>query len=349
MRERHGELTHPEQTWRAGVRDQGTAFKRTDLASMTSTGTAVLLMAHGTPDVLEQMPEYLTRVRNGRPPSAELIEEITANYAAIGGRSPLTDITRLQGAALQAALGPDIQVLVGMRNWHPFIADVVRDLDPDRVRRVVGIPLAPQFSTLSVQKYVEAAVAAIPRGIEFECVSSFHDHPLLLSAFAERVAEAAPRDDERIVFTAHSVPVRVVESGDPYADQVTATARGVAACAGLNEFDLAFQSAGRTPEPWLGPDLGEIVRRRGAEGIARFLVVPIGFVCDHTEILFDIDIQAARVADGCGATLRRTRSLNDSAAFIGLLGALVYERVGRAEGQVTQNFGPARSGLWIQK
>jgi ferrochelatase len=312
---------------------------------MRNTGTAVLLMAHGTPDSLDQMADYLTRVRNGRPPSPQLIEEITANHAAIGGRSPLTDITHRQGAALQAALGPAIPVLVGMRNWHPFIADVVRDLDPNRVRRVVGIPLAPQFSTLSVQKYVEAAVAAIPRGIEFDCVSSFHDHPVLLGAFAERVREAAPRDDERVVFTAHSVPARVVESGDPYAEQVAATAAGVAARSALKEFDFAFQSAGRTPEPWLGPDLGDLIRRRAADGVARFLVVPIGFVCDHTEILFDIDIQAARMARECGARLRRTRSLNDSAAFIRLLDALTRERTGRAEGQVAQDLRPASSGL----
>jgi ferrochelatase len=303
------------------------------------TRVAVLLMAHGTPESLDQMPEYLTRVRNGRPPSPQLIEEITANYAAIGGRSPLTDITRCQGAALQAALGPDLPVLVGMRNWHPFIADVVGDLDPARVGRVIGIPLAPQFSTLSVQKYVEAAVTAIPRGIEFECVSSFHDHPMLLDAFAERIREAAPAADERVIFTAHSVPVRVVESGDPYAEQVAATAAGVAACAGVREFDFAFQSAGRTAEPWLGPDLAEVISRRAAEGVGRILVVPIGFVCDHTEILFDIDIQAAGVARRCGATLRRTRSLNDSAPFIRLLAALARDRSGRSEGR------PAGTGV----
>ncbi len=287
-----------------------------------SRRSAVLLMAHGTPDSLDQMPEYLTRVRNGRPPSPQLIDEITANYAAIGGRSPLTDITLRQGAALQAVLGPDTQVVVGMRNWHPFIADAVRDLDPDLVDRVVGIPLAPQFSTLSVQKYVEVAVAAIPRGIRFDCVSSFHDHPLLIEAFAERVRGAAPGKDEEVVFTAHSLPVRVIESGDPYARQVAATAAAVAARAGVERFGQAYQSAGRTPEPWLGPDLAQVIRERAANGTRRFLVVPIGFVCDHTEILFDIDIQAAAVARECGATLRRTPSLNDSPEFIRLLVAL---------------------------
>ncbi len=302
-------------------------------------------MAHGTPDSLDQMPEYLTRVRNGRPPSPELIEEITGNYAAIGGRSPLTAITLRQGAALQAALGRDVPVLVGMRNWHPFIAEAVADLDPASVQRVIGIPLAPQFSTLSVQKYVEVALAAIPAGIDFACVSSFHDHALLLDAFAERVREAVPAEDEEVVFTAHSLPVRVIEAGDPYARHVAATAAGVAARAGLKRFGRAYQSAGRTPEPWLGPDLCEVIRERAAAGATRFLVVPIGFVCDHTEILFDIDVQAARVARQSGASLRRTASLNDSPAFIRLLRALATEAASRTEGHVGRDLDPAGSGL----
>ncbi len=296
--------------------------------------TAVLLMAHGTPDSLDRMPEYLTRVRNGRPPSAQLVEEMRANYAAIGGRSPLTDITRQQGAALQAMLGGGTPVLVGMRNWHPYIADVLgqlrRDQGPaagDAVERVVGIPLAPQFSTLSVQKYVETALAALPEGVRFDCVPSFHAHPLLAEAFAERVRQAAPAPDEDVIFTAHSVPVRVVENGDPYPDEVAATAAAVADGAGVAAYRQAYQSAGRTPEPWLSPDIAQVIRDCAASGTRRVLVVPIGFVCDHTEILFDIDIQAARVARECGTGLRRTESLNASPAFIRLLAALVNEEL----------------------
>ncbi|MGE5359017.1 MAG: ferrochelatase [Bacteroidales bacterium] len=287
--------------------------------------TAVLLMAHGTPDSLDQKPEYLARVRNGRPPSPGLIADMRANYAAIGGRSPLTDITLAQGRALQEALGPAVRVLVGMRNWKPYIADVLRESVSEGVDRVLGIPLAPQFSTLSVKKYVEVAAEAIPPGVRFDCVTSFHDHPRLAEAFAERVRAAAPRSDEEVVFTAHSLPVRVVEAGDPYATQVAATASAVAACAGIGAYQSAWQSAGRTPEPWLGPDLGDLIRQRAAAGVRRFLVVPVGFVCDHTEILFDIDVQAARVAKECGASLRRTESLNTSPAFIRLLATLVEE------------------------
>ncbi len=289
---------------------------------------AVLLMAHGTPTSLEQMPAYLTRVRGGRPPSDELVAEITANYAAIGGRSPLTDITLAQRNALRERLGPGTRVLVGMRNWDPLIADVLPALAGSDVTQVIGIPLAPQFSTLSVQKYVETALAVLPPGLSFECVPSYNDHPLLLRAFAERIAEAGlPAPDEEVVFTAHALPERVIDGGDPYREQVEATARGVAALAGLERWQLAFQSAGRTPEPWIGPDIGEFIRARSDAGVRKLLVVPIGFVCDHTEILFDLDIQAAGVARGCGVTIRRTASLNTSPTFIAALEDLARNRL----------------------
>lgn len=284
-------------------------------------------MAHGTPSSLDEMPAYLTRVRGGRPPSDELIAEIRAHYAAIGGRSPLTDITLRQRNALREKLGPGARVLVGMRNWNPLIADVLPALAGSDVDRVVGIPLAPQFSTLSVQKYVEEARAALPPGIAFECVGAYHDHPLLLQAFAERVREAGmPEPDEEVVFTAHALPERVIRGGDPYRDQVVATACGVAAQLGVSTWRLAFQSAGRTPEPWIGPDISLLLRERAAAGTSRILVVPIGFVCDHTEVLFDIDVQAAAIARECGVTLRRSPSLNTSPTFIAMLADLVAER-----------------------
>jgi len=286
----------------------------------------VLLMAHGTPASLDEMPDYLRLVRGGRPPSPELVAEMRHNYLAIGGRSPLTDITRAQAGALRARLGDDIRVEVGMRNWKPFIADALEDLAGAQVTHTIGIPMAPQFSTLSVQKYIDAALSGLPPGMTFEAVRTFHAHPALLEAFAQKVREAAPEGSERVVFTAHSLPVRVIEGGDCYADEVAATARGVAERAGVAHYDLAYQSAGRTPEPWIGPDLSELVRRHAASGVQRFLVVPIGFVCDHTEILFDIDVQAAAAARESGSLLRRTQSLNTSPAFIAVLEDLVRRR-----------------------
>jgi len=280
-------------------------------------------MAHGTPASLDEMPEYLRLVRGGRPPSDELVAEMRHNYQAIGGRSPLTEITMAQADALQRRLGPEVPVAVGMRNWRPFLKDAIADLAKTGITGLVGVPMAPQFSSLSVQKYVDAATAALPAGMSMEAVRSFHVHPLLLDAFAERVRAATPQTDEAVVFTAHSLPVRVIESGDQYAAEVAATARVVAERVGLARYDIAFQSAGRTPEPWIGPDLGDLVKAKAAEGTRRFLIVPVGFVCDHTEILFDIDVQAAGAAREAGASLRRTESLNTSPTFIGALEAIV--------------------------
>jgi ferrochelatase len=212
-----------------------------------------------------------------------------------------------------------------MRNWRPFIADALADLAAGGITRVLGVPLAPQFSRLSVAKYVQAAEAALPEGVRFQAVRSFHDHPLLVEAFAERVRAAAPRDGEEVIFAAHSLPVRIAQEGDPYPAEVAATAALVAAQTGLTKYFRAFQSAGRTPEPWLGPDVAEVVRERAAAGTRAVVVVPIGFVADHTEILYDIDIQAARAAREAGVALRRTESLNTSPCFIATLEALVDE------------------------
>jgi ferrochelatase len=284
--------------------------------------TGVLLMAHGTPSSLDEMPEYLTLVRGGRPPSAELIAEMRRNYAAIGGRSPLTDITRAQGEALAVRLGAHIPVAVGMRNWKPFIKDALTALAALGPSRIIGIPMAPQFSTLSVQKYVDEARRALPAGVAFDAVQSYHLHPKLIDAFAERLRAAIPKPDELVIFTAHSLPARVIESGDRYAEEVAETARAVAERVGLARYEIAYQSAGRTPEPWIGPSLERVIDDRSAS-TRKFLAVPIGFVCDHTEILFDIDVQATRVAREFATTLRRTESLNTSPLFIDALEDLV--------------------------
>jgi len=288
--------------------------------------TGVLLMAHGTPASLDEMPEYLRLVRGGRPASPELVAEMQHHYEAIGGRSPLTDLTRAQASALGARLGGDVPVSVGMRNWRPFIKDALGELAASGVGRVIGIPMAPQFSTLSVQKYIDAAEASmhgLPTDLLFEPVRSFHTHPLLIDAFAERLRAAAPTDGELVVFTAHSLPARVIEAGDSYADEVAATARAVATETGIGRYEVAYQSAGRTPGPWMGPELDALIRARAAAGGRRFLIAPIGFVCDHTEILFDIDLQAAAAAREEGAALRRTESLNTSPTFIGALEDIV--------------------------
>ena len=284
---------------------------------------AVLLLAHGTPESLDDMPEYLRRVRGGRPPSPELIEEMRGNYAAIGGRSPLTEITLAQASALARALG-GTPVYVGMRNWRPYIADVLAEAAAAGVREMVALPMAPQYSTLSVAKYQEAVQAARPPAVEVRFVRSWHDHPGLLEAFAEKVRESLRSGPwDRVIFTAHSLPMRVVEEGDPYPDEVAATASGVARLSGVADHARAYQSAGRTPEPWLGPSVEEALATAAQDGARRVLIAPVGFVCDHTEILFDIDVQAAQAARRLGIGIARTESLNTSPTFIRALADLV--------------------------
>jgi len=284
-------------------------------------------MAHGTPSSLDEMPEYLRLTRGGRLPSPELVDEMRHNYAAIGGRSPLTDITLDQAEALRGQLGPNVPVAVGMRNWKPFIKEALTELAEAGAQRIIAIPLAPQFSTLSVTKYFDAATAALPEGMQLLPVESFHVHPLLLRAFTERLSDAHPEPDEEVIFTAHSLPRRVIMAGDPYANQVAETARGIAALAGIRRYRRAYQSAGRTPEPWIGLDLSDLIRFRADRGARKFLIVPIGFLCDHTEILFDIDIQARTAAEECGTVARRTASLNTLPTFIGVLENLVRTRL----------------------
>jgi ferrochelatase len=289
----------------------------------------VLLLAHGTPDRLDDMPDYLRRVRGGREPSAELIEEMLANYAAIGGRSPLTDITRAQAQALARELGDGTRVFVGMRNWRPLVADALGEAVAAGVGELLAVPMAPQYSVLSVEKYRQAVEEARPAGLAVRFVTSWHDHPALLEAFAERLrASLSEGTRPAVVFTAHSLPARVVEGGDPYAREVAATAAGVARRAGLAEYRLAWQSAGRTPEPWLAPTLESVLEELAAAGRREVLAVPVGFVCDHTEILFDLDIQARAQARARGLDLRRTESLNTSPPFIRALADLVRARRG---------------------
>jgi len=289
----------------------------------------VLLLAHGTPDSLDDMPEYLRLVRGGREPSAELVAEMRRHYAAIGGRSPLTDLTRAQASALASELADGTPVFVGMRNWRPFVADALGEAARAGVTDLLVVPMAPQYSSLSVGKYVEAVERARPEGMAARFVRSWHDHPGLLEAFAERLRAARTRGAwDEVVFTAHSLPARVVAEGDPYPDEVAATARGVAGRAGLARYRRAYQSAGRTAEPWLGPSLEEVLSELAGAGARQVLAAPIGFVCDHTEVLFDIDVQARAAARGLGLSLGRTESLNTSPSFIRALAEVVRARRG---------------------
>lgn len=296
-----------------------------------------LVMAYGGPESLEEIPGYLADIRAGRPTPREVVEEITENYRAIGGRSPLLDVTRRQVDALAAVLGDDYRCYLGMRHWSPWIEDVVGEMVEDGVTHAVALVLAPQFSALSVARYQQKVADGLElaRGrIEIEHIPSYHDAPGLAESFAARVRDGlgrwpeTERDRVHVVFSAHSLPDRVLAGGDPYDDQCRETARLVADRAGLPEsrWSWSYQSAGRTPEPWAGPDLGDHLRELAAQGVRDVVSVPVGFVSDHVEILFDVDVRARAIADALGIRLERPPALNDDPVFVETLADLVRQR-----------------------
>jgi ferrochelatase len=294
------------------------------------TGDAVLLMAYGSPDSLDQVEAYYTDIRRGSPPPPELLEELLDRYRAIGGGSPLSRLVEAQRAALERELadrGRPLPVFAGMRHIAPRIGDVVERLADAGATRFAAIALAPQQSSngIGYRRAVEAALAARSAAgkpaPELRYVASWHDEPRFVEAVAGAVREALGRFPDpaavTVVFTAHSLPARVVSEGDVYPDEVRHTAELVAERLGLASFEQAFQSAGRTGEPWLGPELLATLRRLADGGVRDVLVAPVGFVADHLEVLYDIDIEARAEADALGIRLERPRSMNDDPTFIG--------------------------------
>lgn len=277
---------------------------------------AVLLLAHGAPERVEDVESYLHHVRGGRPVSAHVVKEVRDRYQEIGGSSPLLTWTRQQTDALSALLG--IPVFFGMRNWHPFIGETMGLVRAANVERLAAICLAPQFSEMSVGLYIrrteEAKIAA---GITAEIVwaKSYCTEPLLIEAFAEKLAPLVEQQP-RVLFTAHSLPERALDNGDdPYDREARATAAAVAARLSLLDWDFAYQSQGMTAETWLGPTVESRLDAYAAEGVREVVVHPVGFVCDHVEVLYDIDILFKGYAAERGITLMRPESLNGSPVF----------------------------------
>lgn len=287
---------------------------------------AVLLLAHGTPDSVEEIPEYLRNVTGGRPIPDSVLEEIKHRYSRID-RSPLTVITLRQGELLSQRLG--MPVYVGMRNWKPYIADAVNRMQQEGVANVVAICLAPQNSRTSVGLY-RRALDKSAEGLSIDFVESWHDHPLLIAAFAERLRAALSSQGERtqVIFTAHSVPARTIADGDPYEQQARETALLVAHRASLpdSQWFFAFQSQGMSGGPWIGPTVEDTMQRVQEQGHSRVLIQPVGFVCDHVEVLYDIDIAFRELGSKIGLEVSRTESLNDSHTFIAALADLVQQR-----------------------
>jgi len=292
---------------------------------------AVLLLAHGSPNSVEEVPDFLLRVTGGRPLPPNAVDEVKRRYALIG-HSPLTEITLQQGELLAAALR--MPVYVGMRNWHPFISQTLRQMVAGGIRHVVVICMAPQNSRTSVGLYRNSLAKCSDPNLSFEFVESWHDHPLLIQAFAERLA--AVRDTNRetgpkvpVIFTAHSVPERTILEGDPYEMQAKQTAELVAAAASLgrSEWRFAFQSQGMSGGAWLGPTVEATILDLKHSGNRGVLVQPIGFLCDHIEVLYDIDILFKQFAEKEGLRLLRTKSLNRSPLLIAALAEIAQSRL----------------------
>lgn len=276
----------------------------------------VLLMAYGTPRSLDEVEAFYTDIRGGRRPSPQLLDNLRSRYAVIGGKTPLLEITRRQAEGLQQALGEGYRVVVGMRHWRPYVREAIADLEAAGIHEAVALALAPHYSELSVGAYFQAiAVTGTP--IKFRQVPSWHLQPAYLEALSERVQNASEGfDPDLVVFTAHSLPKRILETGDPYVDQLHETSEAVAARVRPRRWTFSFQSAGATGDAWLGPDILETIDAEAAKGVRRLLVAPVGFVSDHLEILYDLDVQAKQHASAAGVELRRTQSLNASPGLI---------------------------------
>jgi protoporphyrin/coproporphyrin ferrochelatase len=277
-------------------------------------------MAYGSPSRPEDIPAYFADIRGGRPASREAVAELAERYRRIGGGSPLNEITERQRAALEQELG--IPVYVGMKHWTPRISEAADRALAEGAKRVVGLVLAPHFSQMSVGGYKRQLEEALAGRAELIFITSYHAFEPFIELLAERVSGAT---DAHVVFTAHSLPERILEDGDPYKKQLLETSRLVAEKAGIESWSFAFQSESPTGEPWLGPDiLDELVRVHG-EGVRKVLVAPIGFVADHLEIYWDIDVEAREKAAELGVELDRTESLNDDPAFIRVLASVVNQ------------------------
>lgn len=293
--------------------------------------TAVLLLAYGGPDSLADIPAYLLDIRGGRETPQELIDEISHRYAAIGGASPLLRTTQSAAAQLQERIG--LPVYVGMRHWTPWIKDTVAQMAADGVERAAVICMAPHYSSLSIGAYrrkLDEALAQLDRSIEISFVESWHTQPDYLNAVAANVHDTleryAPeeRDDVLVVFTAHSLPEFILQRGDPYDRQLRETAQLLATKLALptDRWTFSYQSAAKTGVPWLGPQIEEFIVELAQRGQKKLIVAPIGFIADHVEVLYDIDIGVQEIAHAHGVRVERPPMLNDSPAVVTTLAAL---------------------------
>jgi len=300
--------------------------------------TGVFLMAHGAPESVDDIPEYLRNIRGGTESTSEIIQIISDRYEQIGGKSPLRKITEELCVRLESFLnqqGGQFKVYCGMRNWSPYICDEVKRMKEDGIKRVVAICLAPQFSTWSTRLYFNVFKESLKScGIEdldVRYIGSWADHPLLIDAFEEKyqaaLAKLEPKASVYTIFTAHSIPAESIELGDPYGEEFDKTVKKLVERIQPNNWFKAYQSQGMIPVPWLGPTVESVLDKIARQGSKTVLMVPVGFVCDHVEILFDIDIEFSEYAKERKLNLYRTESLNLSPTFVETLASVTWENL----------------------
>jgi ferrochelatase len=278
---------------------------------------AVVLMAYGSPDRLADVPAYYADIRGGRPVRPELLDDLVDRYRRLGieDANPLNAITEQTRAALEAELGGETPVFTGMKHWTPRISDAAERALDAGAETVVGLVLAPHYSRLSIGGYRAQLEEALAGRAQLTFVESWHDDPGFVALLAERVRGT----DAHVVFTAHSLPARIVDEGDPYQEQLLATSRAIAQAAGLREWSFSFQSESPTGEPWLGPDILDHLAALHERGVEHVRVCPVGFVSDHLEIRWDIDVEAQAKARELGLRLSRVEMPNADPAFVRVL------------------------------
>jgi protoporphyrin/coproporphyrin ferrochelatase len=299
----------------------------------------VLLMAYGSPNTLDEVGSYLSEIRGGRASTAEDVERLKERYRQVGGRTPLLEITNSQAQELEKKLRKEEladRVYVGMKHWHPFIQDTVREIVQNSADSIVGVALTPHYSKMSIGGYEEAVRRSLAKhnsAIAFLMVKDWHTEPSLIKALANRVRTGLNKLDKpaqaTVLFTAHSLPKRAVAPGDPYQSQLLETSELVAESSGVGAWEFAFQSAGEPRDAWLGPQIREQIASIHNRGFKEILVCPVGFVSDHLEILYDLDIEAKRHAASFGMRLERTISLNSDPEFIDSLLATTRSAIER--------------------
>ncbi|RBO98392.1 ferrochelatase [Rossellomorea aquimaris] len=308
---------------------------------MTKKKMGLLVMAYGTPYKEEDLERYYTHIRHGRAPSAELLEDLRGRYEAIGGISPLAKITLDQAKSLEEHLNSmqddiEFKMYLGLKHIEPFVEDAVEQMHKDGIQEAVSIVLAPHFSTFSVKSYNGRAKEAAEKlgGPHITSVESWYDEPKFIQYWADRVKEtyASMSDEERnhavLIVSAHSLPERILQSGDPYPMQLEETAKMIAEAAGVEEYAVGWQSEGNTPDPWLGPDVQDLTRDLFKEkGYKTFVYTPVGFVSDHLEVLYDNDYECRVVTDDIGASYYRPEMPNAKPEFIDAMADVVLKHL----------------------